>query len=132
MNRHRYVPPLKHKEYHLLKVKVTHRNMRKLAAIYKEFKWRNIFGWYKNCKMRFRYSTRYRKHPNSSMWRSKTYNMKNGKYIYMMTTTYSYNNQRSPHAKLLLIKHINKENEQLIRYSVQNFYKESNRKDYPF
>lgn len=131
-HRHRYVAPLKNKEYHLLKVKVTHRNMRKLAALYKEFEWKQVYWWFKPCKMRFRYSTRYRKHPNGAGWWIKCNHMKDGKYIFIMTSTYSYTNQRSPRARMLLIKHINKENEQLIRYSVQRFFRGCCKDELPF
>ena len=131
-HRVRYVQPLKHTEYHLLKIKITHRNMRKLADLYKQYKWRQVYGWYKNTKMRFRYSTRYRKHPNSAGWWVPSSHMKDSKYIYVMSWTYTYTNQRRPHARTLLIKRIDKENIRLIKYAVCRFFRGSPEVNFPF
>ena len=62
--RNRFIYPLRQKEYACVKIKITHRNMRKLAAIYKEVRRLEPTSGTFVDRMRLRYSLKYWKFPN--------------------------------------------------------------------
>ena len=118
--RNRYIYPLRQKEYACIKVKITHRNMRKLAAMYKEVrKLEPASGMFVD-RMRLRYSLKYWKFPNRFGWYKRKYNEK--KYVYVTPAWYSYWMLYAGR-NTIYIKSINKSNEYLIRYSIHRMYR---------
>lgn len=112
----------------MIKVKVTHRNMRKLASLYKEFKWKELKLWYSQCKKNFRFTKRYWRHPNE--WIRSFFNTFKKKcgYIYInFWAFYYWDGCSSVYRRrgVLYIKSINKESENLIRYATNNFLYDS-------
>lgn len=110
---------LRRKEYQLIKIKFTHRNMRKLAALYKEFKWSRIKSWYNQFRLRFKHTTRYWKHPNDFRTRNINKRLINPEYIYVNFWLFDYWEKHiGAAARTMYIESLNQESENLIRYVV--------------
>lgn len=109
-------------EYHYLKIKITHRNIRKLVKIYKEYKTNNLsIRMYKLWLL-----TKYWKHPYKKLdkykWASFVWNkypLKKLEYIYLMMWCCTYNRPRNSKRWMKIIKNISKDNEVLVRYAIK-------------
>ena len=114
-----HIKTLRRKEYQLIKIKYTHRNMRKLASLYKEFKWSRIKSWYNQFKLRFKHTTRYRRHPNDWIRRNINKGLRNPEYIYVNFWLFDYwKKHMGVASKTIYVESINQESENLIRYAV--------------